>query len=220
MKFYFDICIQKNIKQFFIIEKTYFEKYFFKKNLNFWKKICWDFFQLKCHLKSIFQKSILNDISIEKNIKICFFENWDFFWKIFFKFDFLHDKKQIEIFFGYLYRCKISCSFGLWGFQSDPGTANHSLEPGTMLVPKMFFFGLNAVSGPSGRWIIRLKSEEKVETFDKSDVDLLPWGDLDPPPRGGVGGRSETLDLSDFCEKTLDLSDFGEKTLENSGLKR
>ena len=122
------------------MEKIKFEKYFSKKNLNFRKNIFWDFVQLKCHLKSIFQKSILNDISIEKNIKICFFENCDFFLKIFFKFDFLHDKKQIDIFFGYLYRCKISCSFGLWGFQSDPGTANHSLEPGTMLVQKVAFF--------------------------------------------------------------------------------
>ena len=68
------------------------------------------------------------------------FQKYFFSTKIFFKMFFLHDKKLFEIFWKYIYRSKISRSFHLWGFQSDPGTANHSLEPGKMLVQKIPVF--------------------------------------------------------------------------------
>ena len=41
-------------------------KTIFQKKIKISKKHILIFFQLKCHLKSIFEKSILNDISIEK----------------------------------------------------------------------------------------------------------------------------------------------------------
>ena len=70
---YFWIFFEKLGQIFDRNPKIKFVKYFSKKNWIF-EKIFWDFFQLKCHLKSIFQKSILNDISIGKNLKICFSE--------------------------------------------------------------------------------------------------------------------------------------------------
>ena len=97
-----------------------------------------------------------------------------FFWKYFSNLIFSMIKNKF-IYFLYLYRCKISCSFGLWGFQSDPGTANHSLEPGTMLVPKMPFFDLNAVSGPyglSGQWILCVTPFQR--TLKPCYIVLLP----------------------------------------------
>ena len=85
-----EMIIKKKLikKYLFFVEKTYFfEKLFFSQNI-------FSVFQLKSHLKSIFQKSILNDFSIE----IFDFRVWKlfprfFFSKYFFKLNFLHEKK-------------------------------------------------------------------------------------------------------------------------------
>ena len=71
-KFRIDIGIFFSKHIFFRNEKQSREKKFLRKNEFFLQKQILRFFQLKSHLKSIFQKSILNDFSIEKNLKICF----------------------------------------------------------------------------------------------------------------------------------------------------
>ena len=50
---------------------------------------------MKSHLKSIFQKSILNDFSIEKNLKICFCKKNLIFSQNIFSRDFFSFRKKI-----------------------------------------------------------------------------------------------------------------------------
>ena len=82
-KFRIDIGIFFSKHIFFEMKKNLEKKCFEKKWDFFCKNRVWDFFQLKSHLKSIFQKSILNDFSIEifdfRKFSVFFFFSLIFF---------------------------------------------------------------------------------------------------------------------------------------------
>ena len=80
---------------FFEMKKNIGKIFFWKKWDFFWKKRFWYFSQLKSHLKSIFGKSILNDFSIEKNLKICFCKKNLIFSQNIFSRDFFSFRKKI-----------------------------------------------------------------------------------------------------------------------------
>ena len=81
----------QNEKYFFSVEKFLSKKKFRKKIRHFLKK---SKFQLKSHLKSIFQKSILNDFSIGKNLKTCFCKKKLIFSQNIFSRDFFSFRKK------------------------------------------------------------------------------------------------------------------------------
>ena len=131
------------------------------------------FFQLKCHLKSLFEESILNDISIEKILKIFFSKMQVFFWKYFSNLIFSMIKNKLIFFLDIYIDVKFHALSIYEVFRAIRArqTTLWSLVRCWYQNSVFYMYILNAVSGPSGRWIlcvVRRRSDPNVHMIHLS----------------------------------------------------